>query len=107
MARMKNGLRIGILLFIFTPVFVFAQQNVRDSYLNYCAGCHGEKLEKFNKSDWMYGDSDDAAISSIRDGREDIGMPAFKETFSDQEIRELAVYVRSSLPGEKQLKGAI
>ncbi len=82
------------------------QQNVRDNYLNYCAGCHGEKLEKFNKSEWMYGDSDEAAFNSIKYGRDDIGMPAFEATFSDKEIRELANYIHSAVPKDKLEDGA-
>lgn len=78
------------------------QNTARENYLNYCAGCHGENLEKFDKSDWMYGDSDEAAIKSIKYGREDIGMPAFAEAFSDQEIKELASYVRAGLPKEEK-----
>lgn len=74
------------------------QDNVRENYLNYCAGCHGENLEKFDKSEWMYGNSNDAAITSIKLGREDIGMPGFAETFTEKEIRELAIYVRSQVP---------
>ena len=72
------------------------KQDVRDNYLNYCAGCHGENLEKFNKSQWMYGDSEKGAINSIKFGRPDIGMPSFESTFSDKEIKDLASYVRSA-----------
>jgi len=75
-----------------------AQQDPAEQYMNYCAGCHGEHLEKFAKSEWMYGDGDEAAFRSIKFGREDIGMPAFEETFSDSEIRALARYVRTKVP---------
>jgi len=84
------------------------QTGVRDHYLNYCAGCHGENLERFDKSDWMYGDNEEAAFKSIKFGRVDIGMPPFEATFTDEEIRELAKYVRSEVPREeKALKPAL
>ncbi|MCK4922150.1 MAG: hypothetical protein KAS71_13955 [Bacteroidales bacterium] len=44
-------------------------KEVRENYLNYCAGCHGENLEKFDKSEWMYGADADAATTSIKYGR--------------------------------------
>lgn len=81
-------------------------QDVRENYLNYCAGCHGENLEKFDKSDWMYGDNDEAAFNSIKFGREDIGMPGFEATFTDKEIKALAQYVRSAVPEETVSGGA-
>lgn len=88
------------------PAHWIQGEDVREIYLNYCAGCHGENLEKFNKSDWMYGDSDEAAFNSIKFGREDIGMPAFEETFSDEEIRALASYVHTAVPRDELKKGS-
>jgi len=72
--------------------------DVRELYMNYCAGCHGEQLERFNRSDWMFGDNDEAAIESIKQGREDMGMPAFDETFTDEQIKAMAKYIRSEVP---------
>lgn len=81
---------------------------VRDNYLNYCAGCHGQFLERFDKKEWMFGDSDELVFTSIKFGREDIGMPAFAETFSDKQLKELANYVRLTVPKDvSQLKPAI
>jgi glucose/arabinose dehydrogenase len=73
------------------------------NYKNYCAGCHGDQLQKFNKSDWMYGNDDSEVIKSIRDGREDIGMPGFSATFSEAEIKELAAYVKAGIPADKSV----
>ena len=73
-------------------------EEVRENYLNFCAGCHGENLEKFNKSEWMYGEDSEAAITSIKYGRDDIGMPAFEKAFTDKEIEALAEYVHSAVP---------
>ena len=88
-------------LILFEPV-----QDTRDQYLNYCAGCHGENLEKFNKSEWMYGNSDEAAFNSIKYGREDIGMPSFEAAFTDNEIKALAAYIRKKVPKENLKPGA-
>lgn len=68
------------------------------NYLNYCAGCHGFKLEKFVKKDWMFGSSNTSLIESIKNGRPDIGMPAFRKAFTDEEIEALAQYVKKGIP---------
>ncbi len=78
--------------------------DVREQYLNYCAGCHGQNLEKFNKAEWMFGDSDEAAFNSIKYGREEMGMPAFEATFSDNEITAMAGYIRTAVPKENLSK---
>jgi len=74
------------------------EEKVRQQYLNYCAGCHGEQLERFDPSDWIVAETDEAAFNSIKYGREEMGMPAFKETFSDAEIHDLARYIREKIP---------
>ena len=71
------------------------------NYQQYCAGCHGFKLEKFEKKDWMYGDNVESVINSITNGREEMGMPAFEVTFSKEEIEVLASYVKNGLPENK------
>jgi len=76
------------------------EEKVRQQYLNYCAGCHGEQLERFERSDWVVAKTDEAAFNGIKYGREEMGMPAFKETFSDSEIRDLARYIREEIPEE-------
>ncbi|MGC9344930.1 MAG: PQQ-dependent sugar dehydrogenase [Bacteroidales bacterium] len=81
-------------------------EDVREQYLNYCAGCHGQNLEKFNKSEWMFGDSDEAAFNSIKYGQDEMGMPAFEATFSDDEIAALAKYIRTAVPKESLGKQA-
>lgn len=71
------------------------------NYQNFCAGCHGYNLEKFDKKDWMYGDNIQSVINSITHGQEDNGMPAFQVTFSTDEIVALANYVKEGIPEDK------
>lgn len=86
--------------------FEYYSDDVRENYLNYCAGCHGQNLEKFNKAEWMFGDTDEAAFNSIKYGRDDMGMPAFEATFSDDEVAALAKYIRTAVPKENLGKQA-
>lgn len=69
-----------------------------NNYLEYCAGCHGFRLEKFEKKDWMFGNSNEDIIKSISNGRSDMGMPSFKKTFTQTEIELLAEYVKNGIP---------
>lgn len=66
------------------------------NYNNYCMGCHGADKEAFINKDWMYGKDPEAVFSSIKNGHEDIGMPAFAAAFTDSEIKDLVNYLLGS-----------
>ena len=70
------------------------------NYQEYCAGCHGEELQKFVNEDWKYGKSPEALFKTIKYGQEEIGMPDFNITFTDQEIRDLSAYILAK--GQKE-----
>jgi cytochrome c oxidase cbb3-type subunit 3 len=63
-----------------------------------CVGCHanggGGSGPALMDGNWRYGASLQAIVASIRDGRPN-GMPAFGGRIADQQIWELAGYVRS------------
>lgn len=84
------------------------QQTAASNYQKYCAGCHGDNLEKFAAKSWMEEEGNASVIKSIKFGIEDIGMPAFQKTFSDQEIAALAAYVKKGIPEDRsRLKPAL
>ncbi len=86
---------------------VVSQHPAAPNYALYCAGCHGRNLEKFEEKDWMSGNNQDAIIKSIKYGMADAGMPAFEQTFTDEEIKSLADFVQKGIPTDKsQLKKA-
>lgn len=70
------------------------------NYLNYCAGCHGFQLEKFVKNDWMEGNDNTSIINSISNGIASMGMPAFNQTFTEEELKALAAYVKNGIPAK-------
>lgn len=70
--------------------FKVAQKN----YQFYCAGCHGDKLEKFQKKDWMYGNSTKSIYKSIKDGQDEMGMPSFAAAFNETELLALTTFVK-------------
>lgn len=68
-------------------------------YLESCASCHGSNFEGGlggNLADglWMHGESDHAIARVISQGLPDLGMPAFEETLSAEQIRSLVVFLR-------------
>lgn len=80
-----------------------AKETAASNYGKYCSGCHGAKLEKFAAKAWMDEEGAESAYRSIRFGIENIGMPAFRETFTKREIRDLAAYVKKGIPADRGL----
>jgi len=73
------------------------------NYQKFCAGCHGSNLEKFASKSWMEEEGNASAVQSIKFGIEDIGMPSFRKTFTDEEIDALADYVKKGIPADKSV----
>jgi glucose/arabinose dehydrogenase len=80
-----------------------SQRTAEANYQSFCAGCHGRNLEKFAAKSWMEEEDNASVIRSIKFGIEDIGMPAFQKTFSDNEIAALANYVKMGIPSDKSI----
>jgi cytochrome c oxidase cbb3-type subunit III len=63
-----------------------------------CNGCHGSGGGNMGPalSDgyWRYGETFDSVLASIRDGRPN-GMPSFAGRVPDDQLRQIAAYVRS------------
>jgi cytochrome c oxidase cbb3-type subunit III len=63
-----------------------------------CAGCHanggGGMGPPLMDEKWIYGSSTAAIHATIRDGRPN-GMPAFRDHIPDDQIWEIAAYVRA------------
>ncbi|AHM62916.1 glucose sorbosone dehydrogenase [Flammeovirgaceae bacterium 311] len=72
-------------------------QKAAANFTAYCAGCHGGSASTFADREWKYGDQPDSLFASIKHGHPDVGMPAFEETFSDQEIRGLVAYIQQGM----------
>lgn len=72
-----------------------------DNYRTYCAGCHGDNLEKFADKVWMDEDGTASVEESIKYGIVEIGMPAYEKTFTDTEIKALALYVKEGIPADR------
>lgn len=78
-------------------------RDAASNYRMYCAGCHGDNLEKFAAKQWMEEQGTASVERSIKEGILEMGMPAFAKTFSDKELKELAVYVKKGIPADRTL----
>lgn len=70
------------------------------NYTNHCGGCHGQKFESFIERQWLYGNASVDIANSITVGYESNGMPAYENTFSPQEIKDLADYILQEIEGK-------
>jgi cytochrome c oxidase cbb3-type subunit 3 len=75
-----------------------------------CGGCHshggggmGPPLTKPQK-EWIYGDSIENIVSTVREGRPK-GMPSFRGKLPDDQIWEIAAYVHSLVNGAPEPAG--
>lgn len=75
-------------------------------YTQYCASCHGEKVEAFVDRKWKHGNTKAELIASISNGYADMGMPTWKETLSKKDIEKLADLIVENLAGVEQYKFA-
>ena len=73
--------------------------NAAKNYAEYCAGCHGVKMEAFAdvQRGWKHGTSKEAIAKSIKVGIPKNGMPSYDTTFTDKEIEHLAAYIHSGV----------
>ncbi len=76
------------------------------TYTQYCASCHGEKVEAFVDRKWKHGNSKAEILASISKGYPELGMPTWKETISAKEIEKLADLIVENLAGVEQYKFA-
>lgn len=96
----KSHFYILIAFFAFLMLYSFQkndkmQADARQAeqlYKQYCAGCHGNNFDRFAARQWVYGNSVRDVSSTIKNGRPPIGMPAFGEAMTDEEIEILARY---------------
>ncbi|WP_129713600.1 PQQ-dependent sugar dehydrogenase [Pedobacter sp. SYP-B3415] len=76
-----------------------------ENYRNYCASCHGEKMDAFADRSWKHGSSRDDLFKSIKKGWPDEGMPSFDSTFTDKEVYALADYILKGIKNVDRYKG--
>lgn len=96
-----------VLLAFAIPVTLFAQQeNASKLYAQYCASCHGEKMEAFTDRKWKNGNNATAISYSIANGFADKGMPAFGQVLNKEQLESLAQYILKGIAQVDQFQKA-
>lgn len=72
---------------------------VNDRFAQLCASCHGAQMQGGQAPSllddvWAHGGDDESIARSIHDGYPEKGMPAWRDKFTDQEIRAMVIYIR-------------
>ena len=80
------------------------EENPREVYTQFCASCHGEKVEAFVDRKWKHGNTKAELVKSITEGYADNGMPAWKESLTPLQIDALAQLINESLATVEQYK---
>lgn len=85
------------------PLNIWSQINIGKGdvaklYQEHCAVCHGNELEGGLGGSLLgpqdYVETDQDMQQWIRDGNQELGMPAFDRELSEAEIRSLVIYIR-------------
>lgn len=90
--------------FVPFPALAASSPPPRDAaslYGQFCAGCHGAELQGARAGSlldkkWMNASDDAGLLRVIRNGVRRSGMPAFKNTFSEAELRALVIMIREA-----------
>ena len=81
-----------------------SEEKAKKIYAEYCAGCHGEKMEAFVDRKWKYGNTREAIIASISKGSADFGMPAYKDAIKAKHIDKMAALMVEYIKNVDQYK---
>lgn len=77
------------------------RQETKAMYVEFCAGCHHNNRSSFIDRDWQFGNNLEDIFRSIKFGQPELGMPAFKEGFTDKELYALSGYIIELSKDEK------
>ncbi len=70
---------------------------VNKQFESYCSGCHGQQIQAFADRKWKHGKEISDIMNSIKNGYSDSDMPSFDAAFSEEEIKNIATYIRKGI----------
>lgn len=73
--------------------------NVEKLYRSFCSSCHGAEMQgamgpSLVDDQWVHGASDEEITNVIKNGVPKKGMPAWRKSLSDAQIRALVIFMR-------------
>ncbi len=85
-----------------TKIKIEDSSAAQKNYKNFCAGCHGEKMDAFADRKWKYGNTREDLFKGIKHGYADGGMPAYDSAFNNEEIYALADYILAGIKNRER-----
>ncbi|MFQ5800610.1 MAG: c-type cytochrome [Candidatus Hydrothermarchaeales archaeon] len=100
---MKGFLLFGVLIssILMSPVQAEGDPNAGvQIFKSNCAPCHGANMEggigpSLKDSSFVANSEEALLIQAVADGREDNGMPAFKDQLSEQEVQDVVALLKN------------
>ncbi|MFH1500260.1 MAG: PQQ-dependent sugar dehydrogenase [Verrucomicrobiota bacterium] len=91
----------GFCALILSAPTVLAAERVDRLYAQYCASCHGDKLQggagpSLLGPAWKHGADDESLKRSILKGQPDAGMPGFAAMLDEAATRGLVIFIREA-----------
>ncbi len=88
------------IMLLFTALSALGQ-NAQQLYRAHCADCHGARFQGGSAQSlvdgiWQFGEGEAAIAQNIANGIEDLGMPDYGDSLSDEEINALARFLMDS-----------
>ena len=103
-ARCGRGLLVALWL---VGAWTACGRDVTQFYALNCANCHGKNLEggqaaSLLDDEWKHGSDDASLARSISEGFPTNGMPAWKGTLDEAEVRAMVVFIREKATQAKR-----
>lgn len=69
-----------------------------------CGGCHGGQMQAFVDRKWKFGNSEEELYNTITKGNDSLGMPSFAAAYTEEELKELVLYIREGIKNVDEYK---
>jgi glucose/arabinose dehydrogenase len=103
---MKPFVVLTLAILVVASLFLFipgsAQSTAKAHFEQYCAGCHGQKMERFAGKTWEAYSAGNDLTPVIKHGLPVLGMPAFEKAFTDEEMKAISDYILTEIKGKKE-----
>ena len=76
--------------------------SAKENFQKFCAGCHGNKMERFAGNTWEAYKAGNDLAPVIKNGIPTIGMPSFAKAFTEAEMKEISNYILTELKDKKE-----
>lgn len=85
-------------LLLLSTAITATGQNAERIYQQQCASCHGIRFQGGNAQslvdgEWQFGGTREAIAKNLREGIEDLGMPAYGDALDEEEISSLVDFM--------------